>query len=79
LAGPVIILGKPVQPTASLADAGAHVPTLKAIVDGLVDAGWLEGDGPEHVAAVVMVAPIKGRPTGMGVELVPVGEGLVVA
>jgi hypothetical protein len=75
---PVVIVGRPRQARGPLADAGAHMPTLKAIVDGLVDAGWLVEDGPEHVAGAVMMAPVKGKPAGMGIELVPADNGPII-
>jgi hypothetical protein len=54
-----------------LADAGAHMPCVKACVDGLRDAGVLADDDPEHVAYVRCWAPIKGVGAGMVLELVP--------
>lgn len=41
------------------ADPGAHYPVVKAVVDGLVDAGIIEGDDKTHVRSIVQHAPIK--------------------
>jgi len=40
-----------------LADCGACWPSIKGAVDGLVDAGVLDDDGPSHVLAVTLHAP----------------------
>lgn len=42
-----------------LADAGAHFPSVKAIIDGLVDAKVLPGDGPEHVLSLRQFAAVR--------------------
>lgn len=42
-----------------LADAGNHYPIAKAVIDGLIDAGVLEDDGPEQVLSVTMHAPVR--------------------
>lgn len=41
----------------SLPDVGASYPTAKAAIDGLVDGGVIADDTPEHVRALVFVAP----------------------
>ena len=66
----VLIEALPVQARRPLADAGAHTPTVKAIVDGLGDAGWLVADDPVHVRGLLCWAPVhrKGR-TGVVVYL----------
>ncbi len=58
--GPVKITVRPVQARGPLGDVGAHYPTVKAAVDGLVDADVLPGDGPDVVVAMLMHAPRKG-------------------
>lgn len=55
----VLIEAIPVQSRAPLADAGAHTPTVKAIIDGLGDAGWLVADDPVHVRGLLCWAPVK--------------------
>lgn len=40
-----------------LADAGNHLPSVKAAIDGLVDAGVLVDDGPEYVTRLILNAP----------------------
>jgi hypothetical protein len=66
----------PVQgPGGVLADPGAHMPTLKACVDGLRDAGWLPDDSGAYVSAVTMLPPVRAsqdRPAGLVLDLTPV-------
>lgn len=40
-----------------LADAGNHLPAVKAAIDGLVDAGVIPDDGPANVARLILNAP----------------------
>lgn len=39
-------------------DTANHFPVLKAMVDGLVDAGVLSDDGPDIVPIIVFNAPV---------------------
>jgi len=41
-----------------LADVGGHFPVAKAMIDGLVDAGILTGDGPDTVRRLIFEAPV---------------------
>lgn len=41
-------------------DVGACAPTAKAAIDGLVDAGVLDDDGPDHLFSVTYVTPVHG-------------------
>ena len=41
-----------------LADLGGHFPVLKACIDGLMDAGVIEEDGPDIVKRLIFEAPI---------------------
>jgi hypothetical protein len=41
-----------------MADTGNHFPVAKAMIDGLVDAGILIGDGPDTVRRLVFEAPV---------------------
>ena len=41
-----------------LADVGGHFPVVKAMIDGLVDAGILTGDGPDTVRRLIYEAPV---------------------
>ena len=50
-----------------LADAGAHSPVVKALVDGLVDAKVLPDDSPAYLRALRIHPPTRGKP---GVTLV---------
>ena len=71
--GRVGIEGRPHQYGGNLADPGAHMPCIKACVDGLRDANVLEDDSPEFVAYVRCWAPINSAGAGMELELRPVG------
>lgn len=42
-----------------LADATAHHPVTKAVLDGLIDAGVLVDDDPAHVLSITERAPIR--------------------
>ena len=55
----VIAEFRPFQAKGRLADAGAHFPSAKAILDGVVDAGVLEDDDPRYVVAITMHAPVR--------------------
>lgn len=54
-------------PKGTLPDADAHAPTLKCLLDGIVDAGVLPNDNREYVKAILFLASVKGpkgsRPT----------------
>jgi len=41
----------------SLPDADAIAPSVKSIIDGLVDAGVIDDDGPAYVHSVTYLAP----------------------
>ena len=41
----------------SMPDTGACLLAVKAAIDGLVDAGVLPDDGPDHVRTLLFVAP----------------------
>lgn len=56
VASPVVVVCEIARTSPRRLDADAIAPTCKAVIDGLVDAGVLAGDGPEHVAAVTYVA-----------------------
>lgn len=45
----------------SLPDADAIAPGVKGFIDGIVDAGVIPDDGPDHVTSVTYLAP-KVRP-----------------
>ena len=52
-----------------LPDCGANYTAIKAAIDGIVDAGLLPGDGPEHVRSITMHAPVKGKQDRMTIRL----------
>lgn len=41
-----------------LLDTGSNFPTVKAIVDGLVDVGVLRDDTPRYVRSIKLMAPV---------------------
>lgn len=55
-------------------DVGGCLPTAKACVDGLVDAGVLPDDGPEYVRRLCFVAPVIDRSGQAGLRMVLRGE-----
>jgi hypothetical protein len=63
---------RPYQVGGHLADPGAHMPCVKACIDGLRDAGVLEDDTGAFVAWITVHAPVAGDGAGMVLELVPV-------
>jgi hypothetical protein len=48
------IVALPLQKRGPLADIGGHFPTIKAAIDGIVDAGVLEDDDPKHLVAMTI-------------------------
>lgn len=57
---PVVITAQPYQAKNTLADAGNALPSVKAGVDGIVDAGLLPDDSPDWVSALLLMAPKRG-------------------
>jgi hypothetical protein len=55
----VSVIASPYQHKDALGDAGNHLPSVKAVVDALVDVGVLDGDGPQHVSALTLIAPCR--------------------
>jgi hypothetical protein len=72
LSARVGIEARPLQYGGILADPGAHMPCVKAIIDGLRDAEVLVDDTGEHIAWIQMHAPIKAEGAGMVIEIVRV-------
>ena len=66
------IEARPYQAGGTLADPGAHMPCVKACIDGLRDAGVLKDDTGQYIAWVMLHAPIKGPGAGLVLELVDV-------
>jgi hypothetical protein len=57
----VSVLALPVLATArSRPDTAACYPAVKAAIDGLVDAGVIPDDDPEHVVEIRFAAPAIG-------------------
>jgi hypothetical protein len=53
----VSVAATPWQAKGKLADAGNHLPSVKAAIDGLVDAGIIPDDSPAHLRTLTMHAP----------------------
>jgi hypothetical protein len=67
----------PVQPDRRwMADVGACLPAVKAAVDGLVDAGVLDDDTPEHVLSIRFwpAEVVPGAKPSLRVVVTPVEE-----
>lgn len=52
-----------------MADTGGHFPVAKAMIDGLVDAGILTGDGPDTVRRLIFEAPIVSGESKATIEI----------
>lgn len=57
----VRIVARPFQRMGRLQDVGACIPAVKAAIDGIVDAGVLPDDGPEHVLELCFLQPGRGE------------------
>lgn len=60
-------------------DVGSCAPAAKAAIDGLIDAGWLDDDDPEHVARIIYTQHQRHAAHGLRLTLrdhvdVPVSE-----
>lgn len=52
-----------------MADTAAHFPVAKAMIDGLVDAGILAGDGPDTVRRLIFEAPVVSGESKATIEI----------
>ncbi len=69
IVGAVRIEAEPLQCAGTLADPGNHYPVIKAIVDGLVDAGVLSNDTLREVLAIDQLPPRKVKRADLGVRV----------
>jgi crossover junction endodeoxyribonuclease RusA len=69
---PVEVHAQPVTIDGRRADAGACFEVVKAIIDGLVDAGLIPDDGPNIVKCLHLHAPEVGEDDRLVIELVEV-------
>lgn len=60
LAGPIIVTATAILADRRRQDADACHPCVKAAIDGLVDAGVIDDDNGDYVAAIVYVRPTLG-------------------
>lgn len=70
--GPVAVEFTPFQPKHVLADTANHLPTAKAVLDGIVDAKLIPDDTPEWVVSQMFYPPRRGPREGMMVEIIGV-------
>ena len=67
---PVEVIATPVTPGACRQDTGAIMPTVKAIIDGLTDAGFWPDDTSRWVHEIVLMPQRKDRSlSGPGVVI----------
>lgn len=67
------VVAQPWQKRGPLADHGNHYPTIKAAIDGLVDAHVVPNDTPDLVELVIR-APQKWSHTGLSVVVYSIDE-----
>ena len=67
--GRVSIKAQPMQARGTLADPGAHLPAVKAIVDGLRDAKVIDDDTDEFVTNIDMLPAVRTTARAAGVVL----------
>ena len=69
LAPPVAVTVTPtLRHRGSMPDTGACIGAVKAMIDGIVDAGKLPGDGPGVVVELLFLAPVvNGEPDALTV------------
>ena len=74
--GSVQVAAWGVYPTRTMPDVGGIAPTVKAVLDGIVDAGVLKDDSPPFVQSETFYPPIhvKGCKPGVVVLLTTVGD-----
>ena len=73
---PVHITGYVCRIDSRRADAHNRILTVKAVIDGLVDAGVLDDDNDKHVTAVTMRAgePVDRKQHPLGVLVLEIAE-----
>jgi hypothetical protein len=64
-----VIRATPHQRRAKLADPGAHMPCVKACIDGLRDAGSLADDTGAELAEIRLRPPIRGKVDAIVLEI----------
>ena len=57
----VHIVAQPYQKNGQMADVAAHNPAVKAAIDGIVDAGVMKDDSPQHLLSITFLPPKRGR------------------
>lgn len=59
------------QTRRSWPDVGNWLPSTKALIDGLVDAGAWPDDNPDHIVGLLFEAPQQAAGDGLWVEVTP--------
>lgn len=68
----IIVIAEPhVRTGRSVPDVGACFPTVKAAIDGIVDAGVLINDTPDHLIALMFLPPAKSGFDGLTIHVIP--------
>ena len=62
---PAVVASRPTYRHRPWPDVGNWLPAVKAVVDGLVDAGWWPDDTAEYVSCLVFDAPRAGDRDGL--------------
>lgn len=57
------------RPGTTMPDVAACYPAAKAAIDGIVDAGVLPDDKPEHLLEIRFVAPIRGERDALRIDV----------
>lgn len=55
----------------SMPDVGACFPTVKAAIDGIVDAGTIPNDTPEHLLGLIFLPPEISGFDGLSIHIIP--------
>ncbi|HEY6798143.1 MAG TPA: hypothetical protein VI248_25985 [Kineosporiaceae bacterium] len=75
IAGPVAVTAVHLRKThASMPDVGAPILAVKAVIDGLVDAHVLPGDGPDIVQSLLFEQPLIVGYHGLRVIVRPIEQ-----
>ena len=75
ISGPVTVTAQLYRPDArSMPDAGSAILAVKAMLDGLVDAHVLPGDGPAVVRSTTCEAPVVAGYDGLRLIVRPIEE-----
>jgi hypothetical protein len=63
------MVAQPLQQRGTLADIANHLPTIKAAIDGMVDAGVLTDDRNDYLESLLILPNIRWTHTGLSVAV----------